>query len=914
VEETSVNIAVSNFLEKGTINRIDQAELAAACDREIQKIARQSFKKALVLARRFVKQSSGFKGPLPLTAYRALARITHLSGIHKEALDAYLKARRLAGKEALIRGRIDRALIDVYMYLGDFGKSRQAARRAEAVFTRLGLNDDLARTRVNYANLLHRRDKHSDAEKLYAAAAAHFERVKDKLSAARCYFNQANTLVQLFDLERADRLYATARKIYEAERYDLDACDARYGQAWLKMLTGRFHIALLELTACESVYREAGDIRGELLCSLDRAEVYLSLGLYRDALETARFAEKRFSGIGLRYEQSKAALFRGQAASALKLKKEAAAAQRRAKIGFQSEKNNGFVGASYLLAADLASRDDGLREENLRYARRQFKRAQLPLWSAVCDLQEMTDPARAAQALRRLAANRAAARVPHLYALWQTAYGDFEYRRGQIGKARKHWHRAADHLDSVRAQLPPIELRSTFGKNHGSPHLRLITSELEHDAMHAAVWLERYKTAGIWSTIRSDESTKVARQRVGESLDALARQIASLARNLGAPAGKRSLTTTVAHRAISRLQKQVRDRILSIEHDRGSPVDSVDNLISSFRQVSQSLPVIQFHIRQDDILAFVHRAGDISVRHFPDAARRLSAVMRQWRFILEGELLSGYLGADGYQSTEAVLWSELGEWLWKPLEINPETSRVLILPEGELANLPWPALIVDGQPLIERHRFLISPSLRHYTAAMANRVGSSKVEVFRGALEDLPHAEDEIEALTGQAGSATVYNPALRGHWPESGQAWLWHYTGHAELRSDNPFYSYLMLEDGPLFAADFRLKRCRVNLVTLAACRSGEQIAMPGEEATGLVRSLLEMGARTVIAGLWPVFDKSTAVWMNSFYSSFFGGADILDAHNRASLATREKFPSAYHWAAFSVSGAGDSGGQNGK
>jgi len=147
---------------------------------------------------------------------------------------------------------------------------------------------------------------------------------------------------------------------------------------------------------------------------------------------------------------------------------------------------------------------------------------------------------------------------------------------------------------------------------------------------------------------------------------------------------------------------------------------------------------------------------------------------------------------------------------------------------------------------------------------------------------------------------------------PVAGRAHLWHFTGHAELRSDNPFYSYLMLEDGPLFAADFRLKQCRVNLVTLAACRSGEQIAMPGDEATGLVRSLLEMGARNVVAGLWPVFDKSTALWMNSFYSRYFNGSDILDAHHAASMATRKKFPSAYHWAAFSVFGAGDSGGQN--
>jgi len=914
VEETSVNITVRKFLDKGIIDGLDQQELAKACDREIQRVARQSFKKALSLSRRFVRRCNHLKGPLPLMAYRALARMTHLSGIHTEALKAYLKARRLAGKDPLIRGRIDRALIDVYMYLGDFTKARQAARRAEAVFTRLAMRDDLARNRVNYANVLHRQDKHRDAERLYAAAADHFEGANDRLSAAKCYFNQANTLVQLFDLEQAEKLYVKALEIYEAEQYDLDACDARYGLAWLRMLTGRFHVALLELTACESIYRQAGDIRGELLCSLDRAEVYLSLGLNKDALDAARFVERRFEKNNLRYEQSKAALFRGQAAAALGLIKEAIAAQKRAKAGFLTDKNNGFIGASFLLAADLSGNRKPLRQQHLRSARRLFSRAQLPLWSAVCDIREATDPANAGPALRRLAANRAATQVPHLYALWQTAFGDYEYEQGRVASARKCWRRAADHLDTVRAQLPPVELRTAFGRTQGSPHLRLITSELGHDVLQAAVWSERYKTAGVWSAIHADESTRAARQSVGESLDALARQIATLARDLGAPAGKRSLPTTVTHQALSRLQKRVRDRINALERQHDSPVESVDQLIRSIKKVSRSLPVIQFHIRRNDIIAFVHHHGETSVSRFDNAVPRLSAAMRRWRFILEGELLSDYFGSNGHQTAEAALWADLGEWLWQPLNISHECPRVLILPEGELANIPWPALIVDGQPLIDRHRFIVSPSLRHYLASKARRVRSGKVEIFRGISDNLPHADCEIEALTEHAGPATIHNPALRAQWPATGEARLWHFTGHAELRSDNPFYSYLMLEDGPLFAADFRLKQCRVNLVTLAACRSGEQIAMPGEEATGLVRSLLEMGARTVVAGLWPVSDKSTALWMNSFYNRYFNGGDILDAYHEASLATRDKFHSAYHWAAFSVFGAGDSGGQHGK
>jgi CHAT domain-containing protein len=129
-------------------------------------------------------------------------------------------------------------------------------------------------------------------------------------------------------------------------------------------------------------------------------------------------------------------------------------------------------------------------------------------------------------------------------------------------------------------------------------------------------------------------------------------------------------------------------------------------------------------------------------------------------------------------------------------------------------------------------------------------------------------------------------------------------------MRSENPFYSYLMLDDGPLFAADFRLRQCRVGLATLAACRTGEQVSLPGEESMGLVRSLLEMGARNVIAGRWPVSDQSAAEWMIHFYSRYLDDEDLFTAAREATRNVRENFPSAFHWAAFSVFGAGRTGG----
>ena len=160
------------------------------------------------------------------------------------------------------------------------------------------------------------------------------------------------------------------------------------------------------------------------------------------------------------------------------------------------------------------------------------------------------------------------------------------------------------------------------------------------------------------------------------------------------------------------------------------------------------------------------------------------------------------------------------------------------------------------------------------------------------------------EKLTGPV--TEIYDPCRRADWPDNSTARVWHFSGHAHLRADNPFYSSLLLEDGPLFAADFRLKKNNVELITLAACRTGQQTGLPGEEASGLVRSLLEMGARNIIAGNWAVADRSASMWMKLFYTYYLDGASIGEAVRQTVRGVREKYPSAYHWGAFSLFGAG--------
>lgn len=913
MDEEQSQIAARLFLRTGEAVGISELELARGCENLIQKASRTSLNEALKLARRFAAVSRHHSPEMRLTAARAVGRLSHMSGRHRDARRAYLSARRLSERSPLVRARIDRALADVYLYLGDYDKAKQSARRAMAAFKALKADNDWIQARVNYANILHRQDRHREAEKIYHQAADYFDASGNRLALARCYYNRANVLLQLFDIAAAERLYRDSEKIYAEAGCTLDANDARYGLAWLWMLTGKFHQALLQLAACEKIYRDGGDHRGEALCALDRAEVYLGLGLNHDAFDISALAEKRFAVLGLQYERSKASLFRAQAALRIGRKTEAEKAVVQALKGFSREKNGGFLGVSQLTAADLvrAKSDSSKRTRYLNAARKQFSRAQLPLWEAICDLRLSYEKSLSSVAVKRLKRNRALREMPHLSIAWQTRLGELKQAQGDLAAARNHWETAAETLDLLRAQLPPLDLRSAFARAQNSPHRKLIDMELKDSPMRAAVWSERFKTAGIWAPLISESENATDMTQIQRNLGLLARQVAALSHQIYEGNGKRGFTAATHQAALQNLRREIRESMLACEPDKAGSSYAPEQLAANFRHVSSEHPVVQFHLQDDDIIIFLHRQGTVETHRLEKGRIHLQEILLRWRFLLESELLTGYLTSLRNFQSERSLLSELGDMLWAPLRLDESYHRILIIPEGELSNIPWAALYDNDGYLADRFNFVIAPSLRHYINARKVYSASSRWHLFQGAAANIPHVSDELESLLAQiSGNAALSAPCRRKDIIDAPEAAVWHYSGHAQFCTDNPFYSYLALEDGPLFAADLRAKRCRVNLVTLAGCRSGEQLVLPGDEATGLVRSLLEMGARNIIAALWPLSDESASFWMISYYNKMRENNSILESARWAAGKVRERFPSAYHWAAFSVFGAGDMGG----
>lgn len=317
--------------------------------------------------------------------------------------------------------------------------------------------------------------------------------------------------------------------------------------------------------------------------------------------------------------------------------------------------------------------------------------------------------------------------------------------------------------------------------------------------------------------------------------------------------------------------------------------------------------LIEFHVLPDQLQVWVVGPSTLQSHQYPVSRDELVDLVDVFRNAVVRGRRSAVSNAD-----------KLGEALLAPLDLKVG-QRLIVVPHGALHYLPFQALRLQGQYLIERNPVAVAPS-----AGIAARLAQgSHVQAALTAFGnpritdeyDLPGAEAEVSQLAELFPQHTVYTgaQATKTHFREvAAAAPLLHVAAHAQVDEVDPLYSRILLanEDGRnSFLEAHEVMEMRLPgtaLVTLSACESGLGKIASGDEVMGFSRAFLSAGSGALIASLWPVSDDATEVLMGTLYGALAQGQDVQQAMQAGQLAVlrQPEMAHPFFWAPFNLIG----------
>lgn len=342
-------------------------------------------------------------------------------------------------------------------------------------------------------------------------------------------------------------------------------------------------------------------------------------------------------------------------------------------------------------------------------------------------------------------------------------------------------------------------------------------------------------------------------------------------------------------------------------------------------RLSAALPtghaLLSFLVLNDRLVSWCVAQRRSTFSEYQISRTSLAALVAARRAVLDGTVEKGAVGTPT-TTIDAIVDAAL----------TPCSSRshtLLVVPDDVLWSVPFAALTDSrsGRPLFDRYRITVGPSAsallalgHHFGRAPLRARALALVGDAEGeGLAALPHVRREAAAVVKFYGVGAVAR--AEGMTPSAlvdlaSDYDIVHFAGHARIDGVNPELSHLVLRAATpthrpayLFPRDLSGRRLRkTRVVVLAACQTGNGRLSRSEGGLSMARPFLEAGAAAVVASLWDVDDRATAVLMEAFHRGLSRHGDPSQALRQAqqllqaSSDKRLRTPSA--WASFYVIG----------
>ncbi len=566
------------------------------------------------------------------------------------------------------------------------------------------------------------------------------------------------------------------------------------------------------------------------------------------------------------------------------------------------------------------------------------------------------------------------------------ALGEIYRNRGETDKALAHLRNAIDAIERQTSRLGGSEeAQGSFSArfaNYYKDYIELLLQQGQNEeAFH---YLERYRARMLREMLAErdinlgadlPENLRERRQDTNQRYERAMDQLRRLS-NTEADAGMvdsilEELADVQAEReAIAAEVRDTAPRLASAVYTQSVRADAAAAALADEDSI-----LLSYCVTSEATYLFVIRNGaPLEVVTIQAGQEQLAADLESLLFLIQVPDAGPDVNAGLTRKSQALYELLLASVLEG---VSPETHLVII-PDGALHGLPFAALVIatDDQEspsyLIERHPIRTTLSATLYTTEVSRpAIGDTPPQTVFAAFGDpvfestivgtnlesapgrgrgrelgpLPLTRVEVETIAELfPGDASTYlgadatEDAVKTIAPH---ARYLHIASHGVLDSRFPLDSYLALarpedpdtadENGLLHAWEI-LEQLELNsdLVVLSACESALGHESGGEGLLGLSWAFRYAGARSVLASLWPVSDRSTSELMTRFYVNVNSGMERDEALRAAQLAllaydddvgvfetilgwfrSDGRAPSSnahpYHWAAFQLAGAGN-------